>query len=277
MSGLDLNGIAAARDIVLSLDGKAAKGFAEDVLLEEAKRLFSFGVQAADMVPHLNSKASQIGIAFSKTELRRIVARAVAKESERYVASPTTAHERATAAYIRDLADEIRSWEEGERFSFGIPALDDAFGRLCPGEVLVLVGAQGAMKTSLLLSGLENYITTTGGSVLFFSLDMKPEEITERRLMRAMSTSAAEVRRHIRQESDLFKEASLTLDESDGGRFVVLGNKTASRFTAETACQKIVSVMPSLVAIDYLTLLRRPRQSDLDCVNEAMPMLKAIA
>ena len=271
MSGLDLNGIAAARDIVSSLDGKAAKGFAEDVLVEEAKRLFSFGVTAAEMVPHLNSKASQLGINFSKTELRRIVAKAVAKESERYVASPTT------AAYIRDLADEIRSWEEGERFSFGIPALDDAFGRLCPGEVLVLVGAQGAMKTSLLLSGLENYIATTGGSVLFFSLDMKPEEITERRLMRAMSMGAAEVRRHIRQESDLFKEASLTLDESDGGRFVVLGNKSASRFTAETVCQKIVSVMPSLVAIDYLTLLRKQRQSDLDCVNEAMPMLKAVA
>jgi hypothetical protein len=113
MSGLDLNGIAAARDIVSSLDEHAAKGFAEDVLLEEAKRLFSFGVQAADMVPHLNSKASQLGISFSKTELRRIIARAVAKESERYITSPTT------AAYISDLAEEIRSWEEGERFSFG--------------------------------------------------------------------------------------------------------------------------------------------------------------
>lgn len=271
MSGLDLNGIAAARDIVLSLDSKAAKGFAEDVLLEEAKRLFSFGVQAADMVPHLASKASQIGIAFSKTELRRIIAKAVAKESERYVAQPTT------AAYIRDLAEEIRSWEEGERFSFGIPALDDAFGRLCPGEVLVLVGAQGAMKTSLLLTGLENYIATTSGSALFFSLDMKPEEIIERRFMRAMNMSASYVRWHIRNDSALFNDCASSLNKADGGRFVILGNKSASRFTAETVCQKITSTMPSLVAIDYLTLLRRPKQSDLDCVNEAMPMLKAVA
>jgi replicative DNA helicase len=271
MSGLDLNGIAAARDIVSSLDGKAAKGFAEDVLLEEAKRLFSFGVQAADMVPHLASKASQIGIAFSKTELRRIVAKAVAKESERYITSPTT------AAYIRDLAEEIRSWEEGERFSFGIPALDDAFGRLCPGEVLVVVGAQGAMKTSLLLTGLENYIATTSGSALFFSLDMKPEEIIERRFMRAMNMSASYVRWHIRNDSALFNDCASSLDKADDGRFIVLGNKTASRFTAETVCQKITSLMPSLVAIDYLTLLRKQRQSDLDCVNEAMPMLKSIA
>ncbi|HPZ76300.1 MAG TPA: DnaB-like helicase C-terminal domain-containing protein [Thermosynergistes sp.] len=271
MSGLDLNGIAAARDIVSSLDEHAARGFAEDVLLEEAKRLFSFGVQAADMVQHLSTKAAQIGISFSKTELRRIVAKAVAKESERYVTSPTT------AAYIRDLAEEIRSWEEGERFSFGIPVLDDAFGRLCPGEVLVLVGAQGAMKTSLLLSGLENYIATTNGNVLFFSLDMKPEEITERRLMRAMNMSASDVRWHIRNDSALFNDCASSLNKADGGRFVILGNKSASRFTAETVCQKITSMMPSLVAIDYLTLLRKQRQSDLDCVNEAMPMLKSIA
>lgn len=271
MSGLDLAGVTAARDIVSSLEGSAAKGFAEDVLLEEARRLFSFGVPSSDVVPHLSSKARSLGIAFSKTELRRIVARAVAKESACYVTAPTT------AAYIKDLADEIRSWEEGERFSFGIPALDDASGRLCPGEVLVLVGAQGAMKTSLLLSGLENYISATSGSVLFFSLDMKPEEIAERRLMRAMSMSAAEVRRHIRQGSALFNEAARALNESDGGRFVVLGNKSASRYTAETVCQKITSVMPEVVAIDYLTLLKKPRQSDLDCVNEAMPMLKSIA
>jgi predicted ATP-dependent serine protease len=114
------------------------------------------------MVQHLSTKAAQIDISFSKTELRRIVARAVAKESERYVAQPTT------AAYIRDLAEEIRSWEESERFSFGILALDDAFGRLCPGEVLVLVGAQGAMKTSLLLTGLERYLRTTRGSKCSF-------------------------------------------------------------------------------------------------------------
>lgn len=271
MSGLDLNGIAAARDIVSSLDGKAAKGFAEDVLLEEAKRLFSFGIPGADIVQHLSTKAAQIGIAFSKTELRRVVAKAVATESERYVSSPTT------AAYIRDLAEEIRSWEEGERFSFGIPALDDAFGRLCPGEVLVLVGAQGAMKTSLLLTGLENYIANTSGSVLFFSLDMKPEEIIERRLMRAMNMGAQDVRWHIRNDSALFNDCASSLNKADDGRFVILGNKSASRFTAETVCQKITSTMPSLVAIDYLTLLRRPKQSDLDCVNEAMPMLKAVA
>jgi len=120
MSGLDLAGVTAARDIVSSLEGSAAKGCAEDVLLEEAKRLFSFGVPSSDMVPHLSSKTRSLGIAFSKTELRRIVARAVAKESACYVTAPTT------AAYIKDLADEIRSWEEGERFSFGIPALDDA-------------------------------------------------------------------------------------------------------------------------------------------------------
>ncbi|HHV52374.1 MAG TPA: AAA family ATPase [Synergistaceae bacterium] len=271
MSGLDLNGMAQARQILSSLDSEEAKGFAEDVLAQEARRLFSAGVKADEMVPHLASKASQIDIAFSKTELRRIVAKAVAEESKLYVTSPTT------AAYIRDLADEIKSWQEAECFSFGIRALDDAFGNLYPGELLVVVGAQGTMKTSLLLSGLENYIATTDGNVLFFSLDMTPEEIMERRLMRAMNVNAAMLREHVRRESSEFKRASQMLNNADGGRFIVLGNKSASRFTAESLCREICSRMPSLVAIDYLTLLRGNKQSDLDCVNEAMPMLKAIA
>ncbi len=271
MSGLDMNGMAQARQFLASCDSKEAKVFARDILAEEAKRLFDTGAKADELVPYLASKASQIGIAFSKTELRRIVAKAVSDESRLYVTSPTT------AAYIRDLADEIKSWQEAERFSFGIHALDEAFGNLYPGELLVVVGSQGTMKTSLLLTGLENYIATTDGNVLFFSLDMTPEEIMERRLMRVMNMDTDMLRKHIRRDSSEFKGASKTLNNADGGRFVVLGNKSASRFTAETVCQRIVSVMPSLVAIDYLTLLRGNKQSDLDCVNEAMPMLKAVA
>lgn len=271
MSGLDINGMAQAKQIISSLDDKEAKGFVRDILAEEAKRLFSAGVKADEMVPYLASKASGLGFTFSKTELRRIVAKAVSDESKLYVTSPTT------AAYIRDLADEIKSWQEAERFSFGIPALDKAFGNLYPGELLVVVGAQGTMKTSLLLTGLENYIATTDGNVLLFSLDMTPEEIMERRLMRVMNMDGDMLREYVRDESSEFKKASRMLDNADGGRFVVLGNKSASRFTAETVCQRIASVMPSLVAIDYLTLLRTSKQSDLDCVNEAMPMLKAVA
>ncbi len=269
------NAFFMAKEVALSLDDESRKKFVSDFLEEEARERYARGANEEDILASLETDARLVGAEFSRTELRRIVGKVASWGRTRYLGQE--AERNATLALIQSLKREVASWRDEDAFSFGIPALDEAFGRLYPGEVLVVVGAQGAMKTSLLLTGLERYLRTTRGSVMFFSLDMKPEEITERRLMRAMGVGVYGVRDHVRRNSDPFKDAAKRLNELDADRFIVLGNKTASRFTAETACQKITSVMPEVVAIDYLTLLRKDRQTDMDCVNEAMPMLKAIA
>ncbi len=190
------------------------------------------------------------------------------------------------AYYVRRLKEEVRRWDDADRFAFGIDGLDDSFGRLLPGELLVLVGAQGSMKSSMMISGIEHYLTANpNGTVMLFSLDMAPEVIAERLLQREMHATADRVRWHAKNETEVFKCAMKKIRERYADRLLIYGAEAPTaqllgrceRMTIDDLKNEVEAYMPSLVAVDYLTLLRKPRQSDLDCVNEVMPTLKEMA
>ena len=176
---------------------------------------------------------------------------------------------------LREVESLMR-YRAGERFKFGISELDDGIGGgLEKGQVLSLIGNPGSMKTSLLLTGIENWLATNGGNVLFFSLDMPKTGIYERLLLRELEVSPAELARHYRDNSPLYREAKEAIKRKFGdGRFMVKENTAGKRWTPAEMKSEIEKTNPAVVAIDYVTLLKHEKQSDYDVSNEVAPMLK---
>lgn len=273
--------VAVIRELISSMPYDEGLFVVEQMIESETKMLYGRGQKAPDIAAYVRDITDRVGFPLSEQALRRAVTRAITEE----VASAGRLDFTATA-YVRRLKEEVKRWDDADKFSFGIDELDSSFGRLLPGELLVLVGAQGSMKTSLMLSGVEHYLQSNpNGTVMLFSLDMAPEVIAERLLQREMRTTADRVRWHVKNETEVFKCAMKKIRERCADRLLVYGSATptaqllgtSSRMTIDGIKNEIETYMPSLVAIDYLTLLRKPRQSDLDCVNEVMPTLKEMA
>ena len=181
-----------------------------------------------------------------------------------------------SARSLRARLRQVSDWSRESAFLFGIQCLDEITGGVQPGEIMALSGAQGSMKTSLLLSGIENALSR-GMTVMFFSLDMTPGEIQERRIQRRVGCGQYELHRLIREKSREISAAENEIYGMDDGRLDIWGNDTASPdLTVDDVTEQAKIKMPNVLCIDYLTLLTRSHQDDLQCVNEAMPKLKKV-
>jgi replicative DNA helicase len=104
---------------------------------------------------------------------------ALHKVSEgRSVSERVVAHRDAIGVYLADL---LERQERGELqgISTGIFTLDQKIGGLCPGEVTILGGRPGDGKTALALCMADSAVRA-GCRVLFFSLEMRKEELFQR-------------------------------------------------------------------------------------------------
>ena len=273
--------VAVTGELVSSMPRDEGLFVIEQMIESETKRLYGRGLKAPDIAAYVRDIIGRVGFPLPEQALRRAVTRAITSE----VASAGRLDFTATA-YVQRLKKEVRRWDDSDKFGFGIEELDNSFGRLLPGELLVLVGAQGSMKSSLMLTGIEHYLQNNqNGTVMLFSLDMAPEVIAERLLQREMHATADRVRWHVKNETESFKCAMKKIRERYADRLLIYGAEAPTaqllgkceRMTIDDLKNEVEAYMPSLVAVDYLTLLRKPRQSDLDCVNEVMPTLKEMA
>lgn len=178
--------------------------------------------------------------------------------------------------YLNQRIDAVRHWGDSACFEFGIPPLDHATGGVLPGEILVLDGAQGSMKTSLLLKGIETSLVK-GTRILFYSLDMSPAEIMERRLQRWLNCDQYTVQGMMRANDKRIEKAVEEIDESDNDNFYMRGNERGELWNIDSLLTFSKQIMPDVIAIDYLTLLQKDRQDEIWCVREAMPKLKRFA
>jgi KaiC/GvpD/RAD55 family RecA-like ATPase len=177
---------------------------------------------------------------------------------------------------LRERLRQVAGWSPDSAFVFGVPCLDEITGGVQPGEMMAVSGAQGSMKTSLLLGGIEDALSR-GMSVQFFSLDMTPGEIQERRVQRRLRVGQRELHRLVREGAREIADAERAVNDADENLFDVYGNDGAGRdLTVDDVTRLARARMPNVLCIDYLTLLRRGGQSDLECVNEAMPKIKKV-
>lgn len=181
------------------------------------------------------------------------------------------------AAHLTALEKEVKSWGKNFNFEFGISQLDRAWGGLMPGELAVLVGSQGSMKTSLAVHGIITFLQRNpAGRVLLFSLDMSYKEMTGRFLIQDLGVDMNELYGMMQEDNREYLDAKARFNAWEGGRLKILGNSYRNRWTIDGVEKQVAMRLPSLLVVDFLTCLKRPGQSDLDAVEEIMPRLQGI-
>lgn len=144
----------------------------------------------------------------------------------------------------------VRSWGGLPIFQTGIKEVDDDIGGgIFPGEIMVIVGGEGSMKTSLALHAVDHYIQSVGRKVLFLSLDMPAYQINNRRLMPIMNCNERAITEHAINDTEEYRVARAKRNKIDKGLFrVVHGEYTISDL------ERIIQFeMPSVVILDYMT------------------------
>lgn len=179
---------------------------------------------------------------------------------------------------LMELETYLRAWADFPAFGFGIRALDDATGGILPGEICVLTGAPGTMKTSLALCAVDDFVSRTEtGLVYYCSVDMAPREISLRLLERESRIPEA-ILRGMGERSDAeLQELRGAVTRKYNGRLAIRGHEPQRRMTMQDLLQQCLKRQPQLVVIDYFTCLKAKGQSDLEYVENAMPDIVAFA
>lgn len=180
--------------------------------------------------------------------------------------------------HLAKLTSEVAEWKNLEGYSFGIMELDRAYGGLYPSEMMALVGAPGSMKTSLALNAVDDFMyqMPLDSRLLFFSLDMPPQTVIARRLMREMNCFQSELYRMVHDKHPAVKEAYGRILERDAGRFRLIGRPRGGEpYSWDQVANIIIQVAPDLVIIDYLTLIGKYR-SELEAVYDLVPKIVSL-
>lgn len=183
-----------------------------------------------------------------ETDLDRIVVEALDRIractlTEKVAITDPTVHQEA-------YEEMVRSWGDLRMLGTGIREVDDDIGGgIFPGEIMVFVGGEGSMKTSLALHAIEYYIQTVGRKVLFLSLDMPAYQVNIRRLMPIMQCSEKEVAQHVLENSEAYRQAKAERARLDRGLFRIVHGE----YTINDIDKLLQAEKPAVVVLDYMT------------------------
>ena len=269
------------------------------VTSEEADEMIQRSIAGDISVMLKVTKAEDIGSVFayiknelsgfyemSDTTLRRLIANESAKiQSEFYAMTPQGSPLRLDQPV--SISDMLATFEEQIRLlgcdnavRFGVYELDEACGGgFYPGELCVLVGGTGSMKTSLALSMVEEFVLEGLGRALYVTVDMTPEEIYLRLILREAFDSYGEkqMRSMAAQGHPDYINSKQRMLEKYDGRLVVVGHEPQKRINLDRYRWHVGKEIPDLVIIDYLTALDHGWKSDLEFVSQAMPQIHGLA
>lgn len=269
------------RLLALKVNAKKCPDFDDDTLnfivLQEfastAERLYGQGWKPMDIRDHV----AEMNAALLEDALPREDVDAAVTERLEEMQGRVRNECDSPGEHIVRLRKEVQSWGDSYAFTLGIQPLDNAWGGLMPGELGVLVGSQGSMKTSLALNGVEHFLRENPkATVLFFSLDMTAEELSARLIMRDLGVSLPEMYGMMREKSQQYLNAEQRFGQATKGRLKILGNGYQKRWTIEGFEYQVALRNPDLVMVDFLTCLKRPGQSDLEAVEDIMPRVQGI-
>ena len=281
MTGRENVDIDYKRILALKVNAKKCPDFDDDTLnfivLQEfastAERLYGQGWKPMDIRDHV----AEMNAALLEDALPREDVDAAVTERLEEMQGRVRKECDSPGEHIVRLRKEVQSWGDSYAFTLGIQPLDNAWGGLMPGELGVLVGSQGSMKTSLALNGVEHFLRENPkATVLFFSLDMTAEELSARLIMRDLGVSLQEMYGMMREKSQQYLDAEQRFGQATKGRLKILGNGYQKRWTIEGFEYQVALRNPDLVMVDFLTCLKRPGQSDLEAVEDIMPRVQGI-
>lgn len=141
----------------------------------------------------------------------------------------------------------------------GYPDLDDALGGLRPGEVIVVGARPGGGKSLLGLCIADHVATEQGLPVLFASLEMSNDELTQRRISSLARVPLDHIVRHkltdddwrrIARAHDRLTNTALVIDESSAQSLAHIRGQLRSMERTGTRAR--------LLVIDYLGYMAAP-------------------
>lgn len=238
-----------------------SEGKARDFAIEKLKQ----GYSPLDAIRSIQYTLP-LPVPLKRPEIKAIVREAM-REFKAAVRSKITMD---PADFRRRMVAEVKAWGQSAHFRLGIPKVDEQFGGgIYPGEIMVIYGSEGSMKTSLVLNGISDYIGRTSGVCLYFSMDMEGTKVETRRVMRMMGCDENTALYHMAKGSPEYREADERLQEADDGRFLLVEGEQTIK-----SMEEIIKVeIPDVVVIDYITAIDGYR-SDLDCTRDVMPKIK---
>lgn len=226
------------------------------------------------------SRFAELGLEAPVTALKRIISAgvtAISRGQESIVdAAVAVGRESDPSAHLARRLHDVKSWRRDAAFTLGVEGLDEVFGGVLPGEIMAITGAQGSMKTSLALCAVERALDE-GKRISFFSLDMSPQEVAERRLQLRLELNQRDLHELIRGGSETVKQTARVMAEQDLDRFLLAGNEGEKRWLVDGVIRDTTIHRSDVLVIDYLTLLKPVGKSDLECAEQAMPKIKNFA
>lgn len=277
---MDREAVVVSADVLRKLMAQEGAGAAEDILYADSLLLAERGWSVPELLRLLRDRNAEVGSPLTERRMAEIAAETF-RRSQFLVRHKDYPDSDPDLGW-HSLISEVDSFDAQNLVQLGIDALDEELGGLLPGECMSLVGAEGSMKTALALHAAETVLTETELRVLFLSLDMPPEKVLVRRLMRELRMSESEVRSHIQGRSELFQRALADIRNRDAGRFRIVGKPKGARYiTLEHIVASVEAEMPNVLILDYLTKIQsaggRFLSSDLERTQEVVPALHAMA
>jgi hypothetical protein len=278
-------------------DRDGAKVMLDGFIRDALRYGFDLERQFEDALAYVRSELHPCKGLFTDSELRRIIGTEIAwrrivdqeqpcfrqtpRELEtrreafvfeaRFGADPLT-DENSPTKRMAELETYLRSWRDFPAFGFGIQALDDATGGMLPGEICVLTGAPGTMKTSLALGAVDDFVSRAKeGLVYYCSVDMAPREITQRLMERESRVPQMTLRAMSDRDDPKLPSLRQRISQKYDGRLVIRGHSETKRMTLDRLLPDCLKRQPQLVVIDYFTRLKAAGQSDWEFVENAMP------
>jgi KaiC/GvpD/RAD55 family RecA-like ATPase len=194
--------------------------------------------------------------------------------------SGTSAQEISDAEQLAaDLEFRLSSRDNNRSFKFGIEALDRAIGNFLPGEICIITGAPGSMKTSLALCALDwifwdREVNDMPVKVIYGTAEMSRHEIALRILERESRYPENELREMYEKHDSRMKGIIDGYKEKYSQGLVVMGNELKKPLTLDILLEKAQTFQPDLIIMDYLTAFNSAGISDLEFTNAAMRRIK---
>ncbi|MPM11904.1 hypothetical protein SDC9_58255 [bioreactor metagenome] len=189
---------------------------------------------------------------------------------------------RNAGAMFRAAESELAMQRGVEPVRLGIPLIDQGIqSGFYPGYVIGVTGHEGSLKSSLALHMAEkNTWENPSVRCLFVSLDMTPEMLAFRRISRYLNCHEATVRDLASAGSPDYLDAKKEIERLDDGRLFFCGGP----LTLPKLVDQMGLTLPSLVILDYISLLQVPGETDqfealkkaIDGIRELRDQTKAV-
>ena len=198
--------------------------------------------------------------------------RDIASDIERRIFDATQERKNSSLVKLGDILPE--SIKELERradnrgqvvagVNTGLTQLDNQLNGFRPGQLIVLAAGPGTGKTALSNNIMYDAAVKNGKTVLFFSLEMTREELTERVLSFAAGIDAGKIRNGHLSPAD-FNELFYAADEIGNAQMFIDDRSTLTPYDVLATTRKLASTLKlrdpnatiDLVIVDYIQIMK---------------------